>query len=420
MMLGTGVSRFGNTHGISIAAMVLIVAVIALMLPSPTITERSGPWSQSAPGAPAHTGLSVRAGILTRQSAASQLAEASRSLALGAGPAAGGPLSCGTSSGGTLTCSGPSALTPHPAATPIGSWINVTKAIGGGPSGRGYSTMTYDAQDGYVLLFGGIYGTNLGSLGGGTALGDTWTYQDGIWTDISPNISPSARELPFMAYDPADHEVVFFGGESSNGALGISGHGDTWTFANGTWVNITLNLSKAPSPRFRGAMAYDAYDGYLVLFGGSDPTGGSYLSDTWKFVSNTWTSLTVTGSPPGRARASMAYDPTAKELVLFGGSTTTSSPASDTWVYKNLAWTLLSPATFPNARLYYQMTTDDALAGVILYGGGPASATGAVAMNDTWLFKGGTWTNLTKLFAGNPGKRGYEFLAYDPNGAYLA
>ncbi len=285
--------------------------------------------------------------------------------------------------------------------------------------------MTYDAADGYVVLFGGIYGSNLGSLGGGFALGDTWTYQDGVWTNLTSHLksSPNARELLMMAYDPADREVVLFGGEASTGVTSPlpPGHGDTWTFSKGAWTNITSSLSTAPSPRFRGGLAYDYHDGYLVLFGGTDPTGAFFFGDTWKFVGNRWTNLTssVSGSPPGRARFSMAYDPTGQELVVFGGSfSSTISTVQDTWVYQNLVWTNITPTTSPNARLYYQMSTDWAFGGAILYGGSPVSGAG-VAMNDTWLFKNGSWTNLTPQLIGGPGHRGYEFLAYDPDGGYL-
>jgi hypothetical protein len=287
--------------------------------------------------------------------------------------------------------------------------------------------MTYDATDGYVLLFGGVYGGSLQFLGESSSFGDTWTYQDGVWTNLTPHLksSPDARELVMMAYDPTDKEVVLFGGESSYGNPSTpvyGGHGDTWTFVHGAWTNLTSSLSTAPSPRFRGGMAYDYHDGYLVLYGGSDPSGSPFLSDTWKFVNDRWTNLTssVSGSPPTWARFSLAYDPTGQELVAFGGSIdpTATTGVDYTWVYQNLAWKNDTQTPSPNGRVYYQMATDWALGGAILYGGSPSSGAG-VPMNDTWLFKNGSWTNLTAQFTGNPGQRGYEFLAYDPDGGYL-
>ena len=67
------------------------------------------------------------------------------------------------------------------------------------------------------------------------------------------------------------------------------------------------------------AAAYDPAIGKLVLFGGMDGlfnvTGG-----TWTSVDGmTWTQQTPPTSPPARSGASMAYDPSIRQLVLFGG-----------------------------------------------------------------------------------------------------
>jgi hypothetical protein len=53
--------------------------------------------------------------------------------------------------------------------------------------------MAYDAARGEVVLFGGW---------DGTLLGDTWTWDGTTWTEEHPAISPPARILMGMAYDP--------------------------------------------------------------------------------------------------------------------------------------------------------------------------------------------------------------------------
>ena len=98
--------------------------------------------------------------------------------------------------------------------------------------------MSYDARDGYVVLFGGL------SLGG--ALGDTWTYEYGRWTQVSTTTSPapSPRYDAGLIYDTLDSEIVLFGGVSATGAP-LS---DTWAFAGGVWTNLTASAGPAPPP----------------------------------------------------------------------------------------------------------------------------------------------------------------------------
>ena len=48
---------------------------------------------------------------------------------------------------------------------------------------------------------------------------------------------PSARYFPAMAWDAADGYVLLFGGVSASGVLS-----DTWTYVNGTWTNVTSEI----------------------------------------------------------------------------------------------------------------------------------------------------------------------------------
>jgi hypothetical protein len=66
-----------------------------------------------------------------------------------------------------------------------------------------------------------------------------------------------------MTYDPKDGYGVLFGGDNNSSSWV---YGDTWKFQNGNWTNITPSLS--PSARGFASMTYDAQDGYVLLFGG--------------------------------------------------------------------------------------------------------------------------------------------------------
>ena len=272
--------------------------------------------------------------------------------------------------------------------------------------------MTYDAFDGYVLLFGG---ENLASTSS-PATRDTWTFQNGVWTNITSRQahSPAGRYAAAMTYDDSDHEVVLFGGYEYMPNVYL---GDTWVFSKGQWTNVTATAGTAPSPRWRANMAYDAKDGYVVLYGGT-PSNGTPMSDTWEFHSGKWTQLFPSGSPPGRYRASMAYDPGDREIVIFGGCTASNCPDSTTWVYSNLNWSALSLSSVPSPRVYFQIASDPSYSGALLFGG-ITSASGGVALNDTWLFSNNTWTNITSSVNGSPSDRAYGMMSYDPNGSYL-
>jgi hypothetical protein len=286
----------------------------------------------------------------------------------------------------------------------------MTPFLPSSPSARYTSMMTYDPVDGYVLLFGGFTTS---------AVGDTWIFQNGKWTDISglQLNSPPSRYIGSMAYDPLDQYVLLFGGYS-----GSVTYSDTWSFTHGQWNQITSSVH-TPTTRWRANMGFDVTDGYMVLFGGTDSSGATIYADTWYYLNGSWNDNTknVTGNPPGTYRGSMAWDPGDGYLLMFGGCTS-SSPSSgttNTWSYVTNKWTNLATTdgTPPAARLYTQMTYDNATSSILLFGG--SSTTSGPVYNDTWLFKTGKWYQDTANLTKSPPIRGYEMLAWIPQGQFL-
>ncbi len=347
---------------------------------------------------------------------AAALAAAGASLSRGAGPAHGFPTTCAAAASGVGTCAQtPGPVRPQLTVGPV--WTNIAGIQPVWPTNRTLGAMVWDGVDHYVLLFGGCASA---STCNGVELGDTWAFSDSHWTNLTPTLSssPSGRAIPQIAYDAADQEVVLFGGLIGNAASLSASLNDTWTYAHGLWTNITTTIGKAPLPRYRGAMTYDAADGYVLLFGGtfSSATTVPY-KDTWKFVNATWTNLTstVTGSPPGRYRAAVAYDAADSEVVLFGGClSSTNCPTSQTWTYAAGAWknltTTLTKA--PAGRVYPAMTYDTRDGYVLLYGGSHTTTTGPI-FGDTWKFVSNNWTNLTTLLKPSPLQAGQGMLAAD-------
>ena len=79
-----------------------------------------------------------------------------------------------------------------------------------------------------------------------------------------------------MTYDAEDGYALLFGGEGT----GFAYLNDTWTYANGNWTNVTSRLSTAPQGSASDLMAYDAADGYVVLYQGKDEEGDEGGSTT--------------------------------------------------------------------------------------------------------------------------------------------
>ncbi len=299
----------------------------------------------------------------------------------------------------------PSARLPFSLATDP-TWTDMGTTLGSNqPSERYIAMMAYDPVDQYVVLFGGD--------GPSGILGDTWVFQNGQWADLtgSQTSAPAARCVAAMTWDAKDGYVLLFGGYNEDGTY----YNDTWSFVHGSWSEITT--STAPSPRWRSVIAYDATDQYVVLFGGTpnDATGEA-LHDTWTYAGGNWTNITsdVAGAPPSTYRASAVWDAADGYVLMFGGCTDSTCPTQDTYSYVNDTWTDLtsSDGTAPSARVYTWMTWDNATNQVILFGGG-SSDTGP-GLNDTWAFAGGKWYDESANLSIAPEARGWQTMAYDP------
>jgi Kelch motif len=290
------------------------------------------------------------------------------------------------------------------------TWLNVSAASVATPPCVGDGTLAYDALQGEFVSFGGVAGCGSSNYVGG----DTWTYANGNWTNISSSLStaPAPRYGMAMAYDAAAGYVVAFGGNSGNG----SAFGDTWTF-NGTWTDITSNLTTSPGPLFNAGVVYDNATRSVLLVGGYS---GSYtnLNTTWSFSGGQWALVpTVSAIPPVRAPG-LIYDPTTSSVLLYGGMGNVG-PLGETWSFANGNWTQLFPTTSPPA-LWDMAAFFDANSGAPTVFGGYTGYVGSYyPAAGTWTYSSGNWTNISSSVTGAPSPRGAARVAWDP-GAALA
>ena len=268
---------------------------------------------------------------------------------------------------------------PLPTVSPdLPDWTNRTTTQS--PSPRAAAALAYDEEDQVLILFGG-QGRSVLSF-----FGDTWTYHQGSWTNLSI-AGPPARAGASMAYDRACGCTLLFGG-AANKVVGTSLqsvlYNDTWMFSNGHWSN--LNLSHSPPSQADASMAYDAVDGYSLLYGVADPNASTYIGSTWKFYHGSWTEVTGV-SPPGRIGSGMAFDGATRTVVLFGG-VDGSHYFNDTWEYVGGAWSRVvssaPPATAFGALAY------DPQGGYLVLAGG----TTGTDQNQTWFFHNRVWTSI--------------------------
>ncbi len=275
------------------------------------------------------------------------------------------------------------------------------------PSFLSYAAMADDVYDGYVLLFGG-------QDANGQPLGGTFAFHNGSWTTPATGpAAPTARWGASMLYDPADGEVILFGGCST--AQCAPAFDDTWTYSGGHWSDISATAGVAPPARGNAFFAWDASDGLALLFGGwaggSSPT---YYNDTWGFVHNAWVNLSGAGaSPPSRFDGGAAALP-GGGVVIFGGHGLVGL-LGDTWTYANHSWTnqTATAGSGPSPRRAPAFAADPAEAGPVLFGG---YASGTYD-GDLWVFSADHWTPLGS--SNTPAARYGAALTYDSEDQYL-
>jgi hypothetical protein len=224
------------------------------------------------------------------------------------------------------------------------------------PPARWGAATTYDGATASVLLFGGV--------GPQQNFNDTWTWDGSDWTEQLPSAAPATAgccQQGETTYDSIRRQVVFF--------AAVGTHDETWTWSGSDWMRQTP--ASSPPPRRYAAFAFDATRGVAVLFGGCALGQNCIpnLDDTWTWDGSNWSEQATGPAPPPRAQAVAAFDPSAGQTLLFGGSTLAGpgSNLNDAWVWDG-SWapTSLQPAI--QSAGYAGMFYADALGGLILVG----------------------------------------------------
>jgi PKD repeat protein len=357
-------------------------------------------------------GLPARAGGLATSElvGARQLALAAASLRSAVGPAAGTPLGCTAVGVGSEDCAARTSAASNPPGVAGYTWANVTSLVSVGPSGR-LASMAWDASDGYVLLFGG-------ESSAAFALADTWTYLNGTWTNVTARVSgaPPALVAESLAFDPSSGKVVLFGGINESGVY----QDLTWAYHAMAWANLTATAGTPPSPRAFPGLSTDTTDGQVVLFGGRLNVLQVWVGDTWTFKNGAWKNVTSVQSFPLPAiyDGPILLDDPGHGVFLFGLAEWGARFHPGTYVFSGGLWENLTPTlgVQPPGFLYGAGAYVPSLSGFLVFSSGILNSSANYAPSyQTWEFSGGAWTNVTAL-AGTAGQQpGYAGgTAFDP------
>ena len=138
-----------------------------------------------------------------------------------------------------------------------------------------------------------------------------------------------------LAYDATTKTVVLFGGSFADD----TNSNETWTWDGVTWTQQLPPVSPpARNWNATNGMVFDSQLGKVVLFGGYTDQF-VIMDDTWEWdgTSKTWTQQFPAHNPSPRT-ATLAYDPIANQVLLFGGWTN-GVAYGDTWTYDGVDWT---------------------------------------------------------------------------------
>jgi hypothetical protein len=172
-------------------------------------------------------------------------------------------------------------------------------------------------------------------------------------------------------YDPHTRRFFFFAG------------GRTFSYDPAKQVWSDLAPPSDPESELRGillwsSMCYDEHGRRFLLFGGGNIRSDRGDPGTWSYspADNRWTRLSLDKQPPPRANSRLAYDPTSKQIVLFGGDQL-SQLVADTWTFDVVAnrWEERRPPLSPAPRAGHALVWLPSVGRLALIGGYTYSST---------------------------------------------
>lgn len=249
------------------------------------------------------------------------------------------------------------------------------------PAPRAGATMAFDGQQQRLLMFGGS-GNDLA-----IQLLDTWTW-DGTRWQLLDGQGP-ANSGATMVYDDASGQVLLLTQQvdsPSDPRLG------TWLWDGSTWQDLQPNTS--PPAGFWSGAAYDP-DAAAVIALTARASVSDPVEEMWAWDGSTWTRLHPTHMPPVSDGVALVYDSENHQLIRegTGGLSNAQGIAADTWAWGGTDWTQLKPAHHPAYLLGAAVAFDPSARRVVLVDGSDSSRTCGTS-TDRWVWNGQDWQNM--------------------------
>jgi len=224
------------------------------------------------------------------------------------------------------------------------------------------------------------------------------------------------------------HQIVVTPWDSKVYAL-VCGRTLRFDPIKGEWKDLQPAISPAPASNSYkstlnwAALCADPVNQELVLFGGCGLTNDGAGPGTWVYspARNAWRNLQLKSQPSNRALSPMAFDPTTKKIVLFGGDEL-DTVQGDTWVYDctTRTWEERRPEVAPSPRFGHALLHLPRSGKVALVGGkGYTSSLSYQAMLyrvlpfEVWLYDvdKNAWSLVQHLDKDGPPQIANQFLA---------
>lgn len=201
--------------------------------------------------------------------------------------------------------------------------------------------------------------------------------------------SPSRLRSGCITYDADLQQIIGIeGDETGTGALNVH----TWNGSTFVWtLHATTNT---PSPRAGFTIAHDPVAHRILLWGGQKGDFSATYYELWSLNTTTWvwTQLTFATTPQPNLFCAWVYDPVRDHFLLFGGIHDTvggtDTRRSETYIWNRTDFALQSPTTNPGARVPSGWCWDASTSKVMITGGTKASGP---QPEDTWTY-GTDWT----------------------------
>jgi hypothetical protein len=213
---------------------------------------------------------------------------------------------------------------------------------------------------------------------------------------LNPSVVPPGRDDHSMVFDSLRGYVVMFGGDE--------GDGGTWIWDGEEWRDLGIT---APARRREADMAFDKTRGVVVMYGGYDFVFDS--QSIWEFNGEEWLYKLPEDGPAARSDHAIVFDENLNIVLMYGGENVEGS----TWGFDGSVWIpVKNEEDSPGARWGHDMVFDSKRNRVVMFGGVNQST----IRNDIWEFDGQNWVEVTPADDQSaPSPRRDHVMVFDSN-----